>query len=118
MFWSLRVNDANCPVISTLLNQRSVHEWVTHPGLPLSHLAFKTALLKFFRELRVWGGGRWWYVSHLFSWHGPVVNPSLLQMLGLFDAWVCLAVHCTQSAFGNMVSSKKLGNAFSQRHLR
>ena len=89
MFWSLRVNDANFPVISTSLDERSVHEWITYPGLPVSHLAFKTALLKFLRELRVygWRGEWWWCMSYLFSWHGPAINPSLLQTLMLwFDS--------------------------------
>ena len=31
-FWRLRIDNVNCPVTSTSINERIVHELITYPG--------------------------------------------------------------------------------------
>ena len=55
------------------MDQKIVHELITHPGITLPHLAFKNALLKPFREFRIFEHESpvllvWYMLALLLSW--------------------------------------------------
>ena len=69
------------PVTSSLANQRTAHELVTHPATPHSHLAFKDASPLWFGVFGL--SGLW--ATHLFA--QPAANFSLLQIPTVQFVW-------------------------------